>query len=62
MPFQKNNKLGFTSSEPLDRKPLAILLKAGVKEKIMSIPNWRQKVRDAIDKIISEHDEPPHDE
>ncbi|BAZ12394.1 hypothetical protein NIES4071_42250 [Calothrix sp. NIES-4071] len=61
MPFQKNNKLGFTSNEPLDRKPLTILLKVGVKDKLMSIPNWRQKVRDAIDKIISEH-EPIHDE
>lgn len=56
MPFEKKNKLGFTSNEPLDRKPLAILLRIGVKEKLISIPNWRQKVRDAIDKIISDHE------
>ncbi len=54
MPFQKKNKLGFTSDEPFDRKPLAILVKPGVKEKLMNVPNWRSKVRDAIDRIIEE--------
>ncbi len=58
LPFQKKNKLGFTSDEPFDRNPLTILLKPGVKEKLMSITNWRSKVRNAIDRIIEESQSP----
>lgn len=49
MPFQKGNKLGFTSSEPLDRKPLMLKVKPGLMARIEKIPNWRNKLRQLIE-------------
>ncbi|MEH2414405.1 hypothetical protein [Nostoc sp.] len=51
MPFEKNHKLGFVAreSQPLDRKPLTIKVRPGVREQVMSIPNWQSELRDVIE-------------
>jgi hypothetical protein len=49
MPFQKGNKHGFTSDEPLDREPLTLKVKPGLMEKIEKIPDWRNKLRCLIE-------------
>jgi hypothetical protein len=53
MPFRKKNQLGFTSDDPFDRSPLCIKLRPGLKERLMTIPDWREKLREAIDGIVS---------
>jgi hypothetical protein len=51
MPFQKNHKLGFIAKEgkPLDRKPLTIKLRLGIREQVMGIPNWQPELRNLIE-------------
>ena len=51
MPFEKNNKLGFTAkdSPPLDKLPLSIKLRSGVRDKIKTIPDWQDRLRDLIE-------------
>ena len=51
MPFEKNHKLGFLAkgSEPLDRKPLTIKVRIGIREQVMAIPNWQSELRDVIE-------------
>lgn len=52
MPFQKNNELGFKSDNPLDKKPVCVKLRAGVREELMVIPDWQNKLRKLIDQLI----------
>ena len=54
MPFEKNNKLGFTAKNdtPLDKQPLSIKLKLGDRDKVRSIPDWQDKLRDLINKWL----------
>jgi len=54
MPFEKNNKLGFTAkgSISLDKQPLSIRLKSGLKDKIKLIPEWQDRLRDVIENWI----------
>jgi hypothetical protein len=50
--FQKKHKLGFTSDDPLDKAPLCIRLKPGVKDKLKAIPDWQERLRLLIDEMI----------
>ena len=54
MPFKKNNKLGFVSDNPLDKTPLTIKLRLGIREKIKSIPNWQDKLRDLLEEWVKQ--------
>lgn len=54
MAFQKKNKLGFTSSQPFDKDPVCFKVLPGVKEKLKNIPNWQERLRQAVDKLIEE--------
>lgn len=54
MPFQKKNKLGFTSNQPFDKDPVCFKVLPGVKEKLKNIPNWQERLRQAVDKLIEE--------
>lgn len=54
MPFQKNNKLGFTSDEPLGREPICFKGRVGQKEKLANIPNWQERFREFIDMLAEE--------
>jgi hypothetical protein len=49
MPFKKNNKLGFVSDDPLDKTPLTIKLRLGIREKIKAVPDWQAKLRDLLE-------------
>ena len=54
MPFQKNNKLGFASDEPLDREPICFKGRVGQKQKLAAIPNWQERLREFVDILIEE--------
>jgi hypothetical protein len=54
MPFQENNKLGFTSDEPLDKTPICFKGRIGQKEKLKAVSDWQKRLRDFIDDLIEE--------
>jgi len=54
MPFQKKNKLGFTSKKPFDKDPVCFKVLPGVKEKLKNVPDWQEHLRVYIDKLIEE--------
>lgn len=54
MPFQKKNELGFTSSQPFDKDPVCFKVLPGVKAKLKAVPNWQERIREAVDSIINE--------
>ncbi|MEH2131651.1 MAG: hypothetical protein V7K86_13645 [Nostoc sp.] len=51
MPFKKNNTLGFLPKDTiaLDRKPLTIKLRPGIREQVISIPQWTNELREVIE-------------
>ena len=52
-----NHKLGFLPIEgvALDKSPLSIKLRVGVRDKVKTIPDWNTKLRDLIEQwIVSE--------
>lgn len=55
MPFQKKNKLGFTSTQPFDKDPVCFKVLPGIKDKLKSVPGWQERLRDCIDKLIEEN-------
>jgi hypothetical protein len=52
MPFRKNHKFGFTSDNPLDRTPICFKTRVGVREKLLAIPGWQDKLRDYVELLI----------
>ncbi len=54
MTFKKNHKLGFLSENdiPLDRLPLSIKLKLGIRDKVRSIPDWQDRLRAMIEQWV----------
>ncbi len=56
MPFQKNHKLGAKQlySEPLDSQAIAFKGRMGQKEKLKTIPNWQERLRNYVDQLIAE--------
>ena len=56
MPFERNNKLGFTAKDdsPLDKSPLSIKLRLGVRDRVKSIPEWQDKLRDLIERWLDD--------
>ncbi|BAZ16162.1 hypothetical protein NIES4071_80370 [Calothrix sp. NIES-4071] len=54
MTFEKKNKLGFTSNQPFDKDPVCFKVLPGVKERLKNIPNWQERLRQAVDKLIEE--------
>ncbi|GJD18098.1 hypothetical protein RIVM261_030540 [Rivularia sp. IAM M-261] len=55
MPFKKKNKLGFTSNQPFDKDPVCFKVLPGVKNELKTIPDWQDKLREAVDKLIQEN-------
>ncbi|MEG4964744.1 MULTISPECIES: hypothetical protein [unclassified Microcoleus] len=45
MPFQKNHKLGAKpiGDEPMDRTPICFNVRTGVREKLKTIPDWKER-------------------
>lgn len=56
MPFKKNHEFRFlpTESGSLDAKPLTLKLRPGIRDKVMSIPNWQSELRDVIEAWLQE--------
>lgn len=56
MTFKKKHKLGFLpeNDTPLDRLPLSIKLRLGVRDRVRSIPDWQDKLRDLIEQWIKD--------
>lgn len=54
MPFQKNHKLGAkpVSDEPMDRTPICFNVRTGVREKLKTIPDWKERFREYVDRLI----------
>ena len=58
MPFEKNHKLGFVAkeNEPLERLPLTIKVRPGIRQRVMNIPDWQPKLRTVIEVWLSQVD------
>ncbi|MBE9214908.1 hypothetical protein IQ247_19900 [Plectonema cf. radiosum LEGE 06105] len=52
MPFEKNNKLGFTSKNPFDKNPVCFKVLPGVKDKLKTVPDWQEQLRKFVDELI----------
>ncbi|MBC6432901.1 hypothetical protein FM036_20025 [Nostoc sp. HG1] len=60
MPFQKKHKLGFLTlaDQALDPKPLTLKVRVGVREKVKSIPDWQNELREVIETWIEKKFDP----
>ncbi|NEU76548.1 hypothetical protein PI95_029560 [Hassallia byssoidea VB512170] len=56
MPFQKNNQLGARKrlKRPLDKEVIAFRGYEGQKEKLKTVPDWQERLREFVDQLISE--------
>jgi hypothetical protein len=56
MPFKKNHEFRFLSieSKSLDPKPLSLKLRDGIRDKVMSIPNWQSQLRNVVEAWLQE--------
>ena len=56
MTFHKQNKLGFLPQDEvaLDRIPLQVKVKVGVRERIKAIPDWQNRLREKLDQWVQE--------
>jgi hypothetical protein len=55
MPFQKNNhKLGAKKrlNRPLDKETIGFKGYEGQKEKLKAVPDWQERLREFVDKLI----------
>ena len=57
MTFKKNNKLGALpyGDKPLGVKPVSFKPRQGQLEKLKTVPNWQERLRNYIDILIEEH-------
>ncbi|MBE9212336.1 hypothetical protein IQ247_06375 [Plectonema cf. radiosum LEGE 06105] len=55
MPFQKNNQLGAKKivKGELDQLPICFKGRAGQKEKLKTIPDWQERLREFVDILIA---------
>lgn len=58
MPFRKNHKLGFTSENPLDKTPVCLKVRKGVRDELLAVPDWQDKLRQLIDNLIESEKKP----
>ncbi|MGB7893112.1 MAG: hypothetical protein WCF82_14580 [Microcoleus sp.] len=58
MPFQKNHKLGATKrlNRPLDKETIGFKGYEGQKEKLKAVPEWQERLREFVDKLISDYE------
>ncbi|MBD2414041.1 hypothetical protein FACHB389_20700 [Nostoc calcicola FACHB-389] len=58
MPFQKNNKLGAKKiiKEELDQLPICFKGRAGQREKLKTVPDWQERLREYVDELIRDVD------
>jgi len=58
MTFQKKHKLGATPlhEEPFDRSPVCFNVRQGVREKLKTVPDWKERLREFVDGLIEDID------
>ncbi|BAY48814.1 hypothetical protein SAMD00079811_64400 [Scytonema sp. HK-05] len=44
------------NEEPFDKSPLCVRVREGVKDKLKTIPNWQERLRNLIDEFIEDND------
>ncbi|KAB8332607.1 hypothetical protein SD80_018680 [Scytonema tolypothrichoides VB-61278] len=56
MPFQKNHRLGAKPlhDKPFDRTPVCFNVRVGVREKLKAVPDWKERLREFVDQLISD--------
>lgn len=56
MVFQKKNKLGAKRiyTQPVDSKVIAFRGRIGQIEKLKTVPDWQERLRDYVDQLIEE--------
>lgn len=59
MTFRKNHKFGFTSENPLEKTPVCLKVRAGIRERLFEIPGWQDKLRKLIDDLIESENKKP---
>ncbi|HBE19349.1 MAG TPA: hypothetical protein DEA78_24435 [Cyanobacteria bacterium UBA11159] len=54
MPFQKNNKQGFTTNRenPLISSPVCLRMDVELAKELRSIPDWQERLRLALPELI----------
>jgi uncharacterized protein (DUF4415 family) len=54
MPFQKKHKFGFTTNrdKPLTSSPVCFRLDQELAEKLKSIPNWQERLREVLPELV----------
>jgi len=50
-----NNKFKPKEDDPLDKTPLTIKLRIGIREKIKAIPDWQSKLRDLLEEWVNQN-------
>jgi hypothetical protein len=57
MPFRENNKLGAQKilKRSLDNKPICFMGYEGTREKLKSVPDWQNRLRDYVERLIAEN-------
>lgn len=58
MPFQKNHKLGAKKrlNRPLDKETIGFKGYEGQKEKLKAVPDWPERLREFVDKLINDYE------
>jgi len=56
MPFQRNNQFAAKKmlNKPLDKDPICFKGYEGQKEKLKTVPNWQERMRQFANELISE--------
>lgn len=56
MPFEKNHKQGAKpmGSEAMDRTPICFNVRIGVREKLKTVPKWKERFREFAEQLIAE--------
>ena len=56
MTFRKNNKLGAKKflKTKLDSQPICFKAREGQKEKLKTVPDWQERLRDFIDEMVKD--------
>jgi hypothetical protein len=56
MSFEKKHKLGAKplNDTPFDRTPVCLNVREGVREKLKTVPDWKERLREFIDQLISD--------
>jgi hypothetical protein len=42
------------NEEPFDKSPVCFAVNKGVKEKLKAVPNWQERLRNFVDKLIED--------